>query len=496
LTIQTIPSSKSDIIGGFRHSKLGITGVIILVLLVGISIYAITSVPLTSFRQWNSPSYWVDYPASAAPSWTNLKLFGPTAAAHTILTSESGDRKASELTFRGIRIVSSSFTTSFDYDSYPTDFAIFYSVRYGPIPPVLEVNVTRPDGLDFRIYYSSLPSNSLANNGGGISQGSAELPKQDAEGENLDDSDTQQQSEYSSRVFSTDRDISKNLRQYASLFKYSPDVNRPQVMIFSDTQEKEILKGSYTFNITFYFFDNLDVVEKTRVILGGTVYGLLGTDAFRRDLAIGILWGTPVALFIGLTVAVGTSLIAMIYGVTAGYKGGRTDEVMMRINDFFISLPVLILLILISVRVGLNLFLIVIFLILFGWAGGARLMRSLSLQIKNFQYVEASKMMGESDMKIILRHIVPQILPLTFATIAYSVPGAILAEAGLSFLGLSDLSIPSWGRILNEANSASAFTLGLWWWIIPPGIMVGLTGLSFALIGYTLEHITNPRRAR
>jgi peptide/nickel transport system permease protein len=168
----------------------------------------------------------------------------------------------------------------------------------------------------------------------------------------------------------------------------------------------------------------------------------------------------------------------------------------MRINDFFISLPVLILLILISVRYGLNLFLIVILLILFGWAGGARLIRSISLQIKNLQYVEASKMMGESDLKIIFRHIVPQLLPLTFATIAYSVPGAILAEAGLSLLGLSDLSIPSWGRILNEANSASATTLGLWWWIIPPGIMIGLTGLSFALIGYTLEHITNPRRAR
>jgi peptide/nickel transport system permease protein len=267
-------------------------------------------------------------------------------------------------------------------------------------------------------------------------------------------------------------------------------------MLFSDTQRKEILKGLYTFEVTFYFYDDHDSADEIRVILGGTVYGFLGTDAFRRDLAIGILWGTPVALFIGLTVAVATSFIAMIYGITAGYKGGRVDEVMMRINDFFISLPVLILLILISVRYGLNIFLIVLLLILFGWAGGARLTRSLSLQIKTFQYVEASKMMGESDMKIIFRHVVPQLLPLTFATIAYSVPGAILAEAGLSLLGLSDLAIPSWGRILNEANAASATTLGLWWWIIPPGIMIGLTGLSFALIGYTLEHITNPRRAR
>jgi peptide/nickel transport system permease protein len=449
---------------------MGLTGVFIFVVLVSISVYTVTSVPLTSFREWNSPSYWVDYPASAAPSWTNVGIFGPRSPVHTILDSESADRKVSVDSYRGIRIDSYSFATNFDYDSYPTDFMIPYSVTYGAIPPVLEINVTRPDGRDFRIFYSSLPPNA-----GGDT--------------------TVEQSETSSRIFSTDKDISKNLRKYSSLFNYSPDVTRPQIMLFSDAEEQTVLKGKYTYKIAFYLFDSNDRVDAVRVIIGGTVYGFLGTDAFRRDLAIGMLWGTPVALFIGLSVAVATSVIAMIYGVTAGYKGGRTDEAMMRINDFFISLPVLILLILISVRYGLNIFYIVILLILFGWAGGARLMRSLALQIKNFQYVEASKMMGESDFRIILRHIVPQLLPLTFASIAYAVPGAILAEAGLSFLGLSDLSIPTWGRILNEANSASAFTLGLWWWIVPPGLMIGITGLSFALIGYTLEYLTNPRRA-
>jgi peptide/nickel transport system permease protein len=449
---------------------MGLTGVFIFVVLVCISVYTVTSVPLTSFREWNSPSYWVDYPASAAPSWTNVGIFGPRSPIHTILDLESADRKVSVDSYRGIRIDSYSFGTNFDYDSYPTDFMIPYSVIYGAIPPVLEINVTRPDGRDFRIYYSSLPPNA-----GGDT--------------------TAQQSETSSRIFSTDKDITKNLRKYSSFFNYSPDVTRPQNMLFSDVEDQMVLKGKYTFNIAFYFFDSKDSVDGVRVIVGGKVYGFLGTDAFRRDLAIGILWGAPVALFIGLSVALGTSVIAVIYGVTAGYKGGRTDEAMMRVNDFFISLPVIILLILISVRYGLNIFYIVILLILLGWAGGARLMRSLALQIKNFQYVEASKMMGESDFRIILRHIVPQLLPLTFASIAYAVPGAILAEAGLSFLGLGDPSIPTWGRILNEANSASAFTLGLWWWIVPPGLMIGITGLSFALIGYTLEYITNPRRA-
>ena len=126
MTLQTVPSSRSDILNGFRHSKLGMTGIIIFIILVGTSIYTVTSIPLTSFRQWNSPSYWVDYPAAAAPSWTNLGLFGPTAAVHTILSSESGKEKVSEQTYRGVHIVSNSYTTNFVYDSYPTDFMIPY----------------------------------------------------------------------------------------------------------------------------------------------------------------------------------------------------------------------------------------------------------------------------------------------------------------------------------------------------------------------------------
>ena len=240
---------------------MGLTGVFIFVILVCISVYTVTSVPLTSFREWNSPSYWVDYPASAAPSWTNIGIFGPRSPVHTILDSESADKKVSVDSYRDIRIDSYSFATNFDYDSYPTDFMIPYSVTYGAIPPVLEINVTRPDGREFRIVYSSLPPNA-----GGDT--------------------TAEQSETSSRIFSTDKDITKNLRQYSSLFNYSPDVTRPQIMVFSDLEEQRVLKGKYTFKIAFYLFNSNDRVDEVRVIIGGTVYGFLGTDAFRRDVAL------------------------------------------------------------------------------------------------------------------------------------------------------------------------------------------------------------------
>ena len=99
--------------------------------------------------------------------------------------------------------------------------------------------------------------------------------------------------------------------------------------------------------------------------------------------------------------------------------------------------------------------------------------------------------MGQSDIKIIFKHIIPQLLPLTFASIAISVPGAILAEAGLSFLGLGDPSLPTWGQMLHDANSSDAASRGLWWWIIPPGLMIALTGLAFFLVGNALDKLTN-----
>jgi peptide/nickel transport system permease protein len=243
-------------------------------------------------------------------------------------------------------------------------------------------------------------------------------------------------------------------------------------------------------------FDPSDIVIDSEIILGGKVYGIMGTDDLRRDLAIGLLWGAPVALFIGLTVSVAAVFIGLLYGVVAGYKGNRTDEGLMRINDLFYSLPTLPILVILSVTVGSNIFLITGFLVIFGWVGMAKISRSLALQIKNLQYVEAAKLMGQSDTKIIFKHVIPQLLPLTFATIAISVPGAILGEAALSFLGLGDPSIPTWGQILHDAHSAGAMSRGLWWWMVPPGMMIAITGLAFVLIGNALDTIVNVRARR
>jgi peptide/nickel transport system permease protein len=454
--------SRSEIVREFRRSKSGLAGVAILLALLVMTAYSVVAIPLESFRQWNNPNFWIDQPKSAAPAWTNL--FGPKAPEHIVLRQQSA--QVSESSSEGLQTVTHAYAVDINFDEYPSDFMFLYSARYGETQPALQVDVLRPDGSEFRLYFDSLPPSQ-----GGMN-------------------------EFSSRVFSTDSAVAELLREHVDDFAYSQDPSRPQEMVFSDLQDNKVLKGRYVFVETFYLFNEGDEVTGSGVILGGRVYGLMGTDELRRDLATGILWAAPVALFIGLTVSIASILIGLIYGVVAGYRGRRTDEGLMRINDVFYSLPTLPLLIILSVTVGRSIFLITGFLVIFGWVGMAKISRSLALQIKNLQYVEAAKLMGQSDAKIIFRHIIPQLLPLTFASIAISVPGAILGEAALSFLGLGDPSIPTWGQILHDAKSAGAAVRGLWWWIVPPGLMIAITGLAFALIGNALDAIVNPRSKR
>jgi peptide/nickel transport system permease protein len=396
------------------------------------------------------------------PAWVNM--LGLNMPEHLIMTANDADK--SSLLENGVLIETHSYNLNFNYDSYPSDFMVMYTVKYGSIQPALQIDVLRPDGHEFQVYFASLPSSQNESN------------------------------EISARIFSTDTLIADSLTGYSNLFAYTVDPTRPQVMIFSDTEHNKVLKGTYVIRNTFYMFDPNDSVVDSGVILGGKVYGIMGTDDLRRDLAIGLLWGAPVALFIGLTVSVAAVFIGLLYGIVAGYKGNRTDEGLMRINDVFYSLPTLPLLVILSVTIGRSIFLITGFLVIFGWVGMAKISRSLALQIKSLGYIEAARLMGQSDTRIIFKHIIPQLLPLTFASIAIAVPSAILGEAALSFLGLGDPSIPTWGQILHDAYSAGAISRGLWWWIVPPGLMIAITGLAFVLIGNALDKTVNVRSRR
>lgn len=442
----------------FSRSKIGIAGLAILVILFSMSVVAFVTIPLDSFKTWNDPASWLLYPKSAQPAWVNY-FQSEKIPEHLILSPVVSSQQLDS-----VSVITNSFLVNYQYDGFPSDFIYQYTVKYSG-SPLLQVFVTRPDGIVLQLVSTSLPF--------------------------AKDATT-----YSSMIFSTQDVIAKNISDKKSRYAFSLDGISSEKIVFSRLDENSILKGPYVFQVRLYDVSEKPVLSKSNLILGGKVYGIMGTDELRRDLSVGLLWGTPLALFIGITVSIGSVVFGLIYGVYAGYKGRATDEVLMRFNDIIYAMPALPLLIILAVTIGNSIFLMVGFLVIFGWVGIAKVSRSMALQIKTLQYVEASKLMGQKDYKIIFKHILPQLLPYAFASIAISVPGAITTEAGLSFLGLGDPTFPTWGQILHDASSYSAAARGMWWWILPPGIMIAVTGLAFVFMGQAMDAIVNPKLRR
>ena len=459
-------------------SRMGVAGVAILAALIITSAATIIVIPVETLQEWNNPKSWISYPKAAVPAWTNAVL-PQKIPEHMILD----DPAVSERTMSGggassmITATEHEFTVDYKYDDFPSDFIYSFSAAYGG-SPLLEVSVDRPDGSTILLLSKALPHIAADREGAGglAGHGGAAV--------------------HSERVFSTDSTIRKNIEMQApSIYKHDTSGASAEDVLFSDAEDGSVLRGAYTFRVTVSSLEGFDMLE-SRLVVGGKAFGIMGTDELRRDLAVGLLWGTPLALFIGITVAVASVVAGLLYGVYAGYRGKKTDEAMMRFNDVIYALPALPFLIILSVTVSNSILLMVGFLAMFGWVGVAKVARSMSLQIKTRGYVDAAETMGQSRSKIITRHIVPQLLPYAFASIAISVPAAITTEAGLSFLGLGDPSFPTWGQILHDANTFGAAARGLWWWMVPPGVMIAITGLAFVFIGNAMDSIVNPRLRR
>jgi len=443
----------------FFKSKMGIAGIAILTILILTSIITIIIIPIETFQEWNNPESWITYPKTAIPVWVNLFLTEKIPE-HQILLEPNIETSFND----EINLSSYQFNLNFNYDQFPKDFIYSYLLEYSG-SPLLQMSVIRPDGVKLELVSTSLPYSNL-------------------------------KIIHNDRIFSTDAMIKKELILQEEKFEF--EINRLSVedIIFSKTELNKPLKGNYIFLIDFYEINEESEIIDSKLIIGGKAFGIMGTDELRRDLAIGLLWGTPLALFIGLAVSIGSVVMGLVYGIYAGFKGKKTDETMMRFNDILYALPALPFLIILSVTISNSIFVMTGFLMIFGWVGIAKVARSMSLQIKTRGYVEAATIMGQKDSKMILKHILPQLLPYAFASIAISVPAAITTEAGLSFLGLGDPSFPTWGQILHDANTFGAAARGLWWWIVPPGIMIAITGLAFVFIGNALDSIINPKLKR
>jgi peptide/nickel transport system permease protein len=231
----------------------------------------------------------------------------------------------------------------------------------------------------------------------------------------------------------------------------------------------------------------------------GPVFGpptwqhLLGLDDGGIDMVTLLIWGARVSLVVGFAATFVSMVIGGTIGVVAGYFGGGTDTVLMRITDYFLVIPDVPLMIVVAAIWGPSLFHIIIVIGILLWTGTARVIRAQVKSVRERVYVKRARALGAGHTRIVLRHVLPQVAPLLIANTVLTIAVAIFDETALSFLGLGDPTRISLGKIIENAFERAAISAGAWWAIVPPGVLVAVIILACSLVGGALEDALNPR---
>jgi peptide/nickel transport system permease protein len=231
----------------------------------------------------------------------------------------------------------------------------------------------------------------------------------------------------------------------------------------------------------------------------GPVYGppsaqhWLGLDDGGIDMVSLLFYGARISMIVGAAAALVATVIGGLIGITAGYVGGRVDGFLMRVTDYFLVIPDLVLMIVIAAIWGPALTHIIFVIGLLLWTSTARIVRAQVMSVRERVYVKRARSLGCSHLRIVFRHVLPQIAPLLIANVVLTVAVAIFDETALAFLGLSDPTAISWGTIIEHGFLRQAVSYGAWWAIVPPGICVALLIMGCYLFGQAIEDALNPR---
>lgn len=220
---------------------------------------------------------------------------------------------------------------------------------------------------------------------------------------------------------------------------------------------------------------------------------LLGTDDAAKDVLSNFIYGSRVSLIVGFFASFISIFIGGVIGIVAGFYGGRTETVLMRFTDIMLVIPDLPLAVVLVALTKPSLMNIIFVIGIIGWTGTARLVRSQTLTVKERKFVLRARAIGAGRPYIVRRHILPLVLPLMVANTVLVISLAILEESTLSFLGLSDPTIISWGQMLNYAFTRGAMSAGAWWALVPPGFGIVWVVLGCTLLGHGMEQVLNPR---
>ncbi|MCS7220855.1 MAG: ABC transporter permease [Anaerolineae bacterium] len=436
-----------------RHYPSAILGLAVILALIAFSLYTLITIPYQeAITLWRGGAeIWYRLPRNAPPAWINY--FRGKQLPNTIIlhSAEGGAEKSVEPLSSGQRMIRLAYTFDFAADEFPTSLALYFYPRYQGKAPFASVIWITPDGREFQI--------------GDFAVGQGTVFR-----------------------FEQDERLRRRLRR--EIGDHPPEI---ALFMRPGSDLPAPLKGTYAMEIQAVAFEE-DTDLDAEFIVYGKVYGVAGTDHLRRDLKIALMWGAPVALAFGLLAALGTTVTTMVIAAFGVWYSGWVDDLIQRITEVNLMLPLLPILIMVGTFYSRSIWVILgvtILLSIFG--GGIKTYRAIFLQIRESPYVEAAQAYGAGDIRIVIRYLVPRIIPVIIPQLVTLIPSYVFLEASLALLGLGDPVLPTWGKVIQDAQNNGALYKGLYYWVLEPAGLLMITGLSFAMVGFALDRIFNPR---
>jgi peptide/nickel transport system permease protein len=428
-----------------------VAGIILILILTGISIYALISLPYAkAVYLWRgTEDVWYRNPKFAAPEWVNLFRKEKLAKSIALDTREGTATKEVEVDqAKGQATYTMTFPFDYEADVFPQEMILYFHTKYKEKKPYASIVWTTPDGREIRIGDFSFDDNQAF-------------------------------------WFSQDKKLKLRVNNLDPL----------QGLLVDDLKSptRKLQKGHYLITMKVISFET-DATVDAEFVMHGQVAGWAGTDHLRRDLGIALLWGTPIALSFGLVAALMTTLAQMAIAAFGVWYGGWIDELIQRVTEVNLVLPALPIYIMIGTFYSRSIFVIfgaVIALSLFG--GAVKSLRATFLQIKEAPFIEAARAYGAGNTRIIFQYLIPRLIPLLIPSLVTAIPGYVFLEASLAVLGLGDPVLPTWGKMINDASANGALYKGLYYWVLQPSALLMVAGLAFALLGFSLDRVFNPR---
>ncbi|MDN3516859.1 ABC transporter permease [Aquisalimonas lutea] len=428
-----------------RRYPSAIGGLALIVFLIAVSVYTVIAIPYSqALELWRGGEAWRMHPVNAGPVWVD-RLLGGDKPDTTVVRSEDAETRSAA--FDGGRQVRIPLSFDYPHDDFPSEINLFLETRDTEREAFVRLRWQTPDG-DI------------------IPLGGRRVAREDR-------ISISQNQTLEGRL---------GMPPHVGLFARSTDAGQP----VPDN-------GRYRLIIDAILFGE-DASLEADLVVYGRVHGIAGTDHQRRDLMVALLWGTPVALAFGLLAAVGTTVTTLVIAATGVWFGGLVDATIQRLTEVNIILPVLPVLVMVGTLYSTNIWLMLGVVIALGiFSAGIKMYRAMLLPIRQAPYIEAARAYGAGNARIILRYMIPRILPVLIPTFVTLIPTYVFLEASLAVLGLGDPVLPTWGKVLNDAQTQSALYNGFYYWVIAPALLLMLTGLGFAMFGFALDRVFNPR---